>query len=297
MIVTRGTLRKGSFLVAGTAHAKVRAIFDHNGQPIDEVTPGMPAEVLGWRELPTAGEIILEVENEKRAHVVINIREHKQREQKAIDDLEVIETKRSEHDKIQRKRKTLSLKEKKEIDWQQKQRDDEDTTPTINIVVKADVHGSVEAILDVLDTYDCNDICRMNIVHYGVGPVNDGDIDIAKAFNAIIYSFSMKAPPNKSTSGVEMREFNIIYRLIENIQAEIDRRLPEIDVEDVIGEATVLQIFHINERNKKVPVLGCRCTTGALKKNMKFKVVRGDEIVYDGKSLTAKCSYFNSEHI
>lgn len=283
MLVTRGTLRKGSVLVAGAAHAKVRAIFDHNSQPIDEVTPGMPAEILGWRELPGVGEIILEVENEKKAHSVINFREQKLRDQKAIDALEAIDAKRTEHEIAQNERRKLSVKEKKSLDWQQKQRNEDDTLPTINIVVKADVHGSVEAILDVLDTYDSNDICRMNIVHYGVGPVNDGDIDIAKAFNAIIYGFSMKLPPNKADSGVDMREFNVIYRLIENIQAEIDRRLPEVDVEDVIGEATVLQIFHINEKNKKVPVLGCRCTKGSLKKNMKIKVVRGDETVYDGK--------------
>lgn len=283
MIVTRGTLRKGCILVAGTAHAKVRAIFDHNGQPIDEVTPGMPAEILGWRELPSSGEIILEVENEKRAHSVIHFRNKKQLEQKAVDELDVIEAKRTEHEKVHRTRKLLSKKEKQEMDWQQMQRVDDDATPTLNIVVKADVHGSVEAILDVLDTYDNNDICRMNIVHYGVGPVIEGDVEMAKAFNAIIYCFSMKLPPNKATSGVEMREFNVIYRLIENIQAEIDRRLPEVDVEDVIGEATVQQIFHINERNKKVPVLGCRCTSGTLKKNLPFKVIRDNQTIYDGK--------------
>lgn len=283
MIVTRGTLRKGNILVAGTAYAKVRAIFDQNNQPIDAVTPGMPAEISGWRELPSAGDIILQVDSEKKAHTVVGFRERKKLDEKVAKDQAEIEAKRNEAKQSHQHRKLLTLAEKKSQDWQQMQRVEEDTTPTLNIVLKADVHGSMEAILDVLNTYDCNDMCRMNIVDSGVGPVSNGDIETAQAFDAIIYSFSMELPPNDEAVPVDMREFNVIYRLIENIRAEIDKRLPEVDAEDVVGEANVQQIFHINVRNKKVPVLGCRCTKGELKKNLLFKVTRDGETVYDGK--------------
>lgn len=285
MIVTRGTLRKGSVLVAGTAHAKVRAIFDHSGQPIERVTPGLPAEILGWRELPNAGEIILEVDTEKKANSVLKFRQRNLLEQKATDELDAIEAKRKEHNKKQFKRKLLTIAERRTKDFEDMRRVAEDDTPTLNIVVKGDVHGSVEAILDVLATYNSNDICRMSVVDHGVGPVSDGDIETAKAFDAIIYGFSVELPKDRADIPVDMREFNVIYRLIENIQAEISKRLPEVDVDDVVGEAVVQQVFMINERNKKVPVLGCRCTMGELKKSLLCKVTRRGDTVYDGKHV------------
>lgn len=284
MIVTRGTLRKGCVLVAGTAHAKVRSLFDNNNNLLDEVTPGKPAEILGWVELPNAGEIILEVPTVKKANAVIKLRESKNREQKAEQDLVEIDKKRKEHDKVYKSRMWTLPQEKKAIRWQEKNTaaSKSDSTPVFNIVLKTDVHGSLEAILDVLDTYDNNDVCRMNVVHYGVGPVTDGDIAMAETFDAIIYSFSMKIPSSKLRTDIEMRSYNIIYRLIENIQEEIAKRLPEIDVEDIVGEAKVLQVFKINDKNKKVSVLGCRCVEGVLKKNLMYKIIRNDETVHEG---------------
>lgn len=284
MIVTRGTLRKGCFLVAGTAHARVRSLFDNNNNLLNEVTPGMPAEILGWVELPNSGEIILEVPTAKKANAVIKMRQLKHQDQKSEADLIEIEKKREEHDKIYRSRRWQTSTQKKEITWQEMQAaaKKSDSTPAFNIVLKTDVHGSLEAILDVIDTYDNNDVCRLNVVHYGVGPVADGDITMAETFNAIVYSFSMKIPPSKQRASVEMRSYNIIYRLIENIQEEIAKRLPEIDVEDVVGEAKVLQVFQVNERNKKIPVLGCRCVDGTLKKNLMYKIMRNGEKVFEG---------------
>lgn len=280
MIVTRGTLRKGCVLVSGLAHAKVRGIFDHSNQPIECVTPGVPAEILGWRELPESGEIILEVDGEKKATSVIKYREHKLMKQKAEQQLDVIEAKREQHNEIYQERRKLTKRQKRSMKGKTYAPDD--PTPRLNVIIKADVHGSLEAILDVLDTYDCNDKCRLSIVHYGVGQINDGDIELAKVFNAIIYGFSIKLP-TKKPNDVVLREFNIIYRLIEDITEEATKRLPEIDVEDIIGEADVQQMFFINEKNKKVPVLGCRCLKGTLKKKHKFKVIRDDDVIFDGK--------------
>lgn len=280
MIVTRGTLRKGCILVAGLAHAKVRGLFDHNNQPIESVTPGMPTEILGWRELPEAGDIILEVENEKKANSVLRYREHMEQTKKAKDDLDAINEKREKHNVVYQERRKLTKRQRRSI--KEKTYTPDDPTPKLNVIVKADVHGSLEAILDVIDTYDCSDKCRLSVVHYGVGPITNGDIELAKTFNAVIYGFSIKLPASRP-SGVIMREFNIIYRLIEDVLKEINSRLPEIDVDDIVGEAEVQQIFLINERNKKVPVLGCRCVKGTLKKKHRFKIVRDDEIIYNGK--------------
>lgn len=286
-IITRGTLRKGVYLVSDLASAKVRAMFDHDNQPIEVATPGMPVEIIGWRDLPFAGEPLFEVENDQKAHSVINYRKQKALREKAEIDLATIQTRRQEHDTkyhqarmerlqlrregIMRKRK--GFREKAYV---------EDGQPKLNIIIKGDVNGSVEAILDVLDSYHSSDLCKMSVVHYGVGPVTDGDIELARTFNAIVYSFSQKLPP-KRPNDVVMREFNVIYRLIEDLKKELNSRLPEIDVEEKLGEAQVMQIFKINEKNKKATVLGCRCTSGVLKKANSFKLLRDGEVLADGK--------------
>lgn len=283
MIVTRGTLRKGCILVAGLAHAKVRGLFDHNSQPIDVVTPGVPTEILGWRELPAAGDLVLEVENEKKANSVLRCRNRVELQKKAEADLDVIDKIRKEHNEVYQERRKLTKREKMTLRHKDRQNaaNDDDPTPKLNVIIKADVHGSVEAILDVFDTFDASNLCHLNIVHYGVGPVTDGDIELAKTFNAIIYGFSIQLPAAKP-NGVTMKEFNIIYRLFEDVTQEINNRLPEIDVEDVVGEAEVQQIFLISERNKKIPVLGCRCVKGVLKKKLRYKIMRDDECIYEG---------------
>lgn len=281
-IVTRGTLRKGSILVGGQAWAKVRAMFDHNNQPIDRVTPGMPVEILGWRELPLAGDQILEVENERKAHAVIDYRQRAAKHNKAEGDLEVIKSKEAEHlAQYHQERALRRGRRKPKGTGREKTYTEDDSTPKFNIILKGDVHGSVEAILDVLDTYDYNDRCRMSIVHYGVGEITEGDIELAKIFNSVIYAFSIRVPP-KRPAGVAIREFNIIYRLIEDVKEEINARLPEVDVEDETGTANVLEIFKINDKRKKLMVLGCRCTRGMLKKSHQFKLLRNGEVLYDG---------------
>lgn len=288
IIVTRGTLRKSCVLVAGLAHAKVRGLFDHNNQPIDHVTPGMPAEILGWRELPDAGDITLEVESEKKASSVIKFREQKTLQQKAEKDLTKITEMRKAHDAVYQEQRKLTKRQKQQV--RRETMESEDSTPKLNIIIKADVHGSMEALLDVLDTYDCSDKCKLNVVHYGVGPVNDGDIELAEAFNAYIYTFCLPTQQLKSSNAV-IKEFNIIYRFIEDITNEINKKLPAIEVEDVVGEAEIRQLFQINDKNKKVTVLGCRCTKGLLKKKLKFKIVRDDEVIFDGNYFPKPFAY------
>lgn len=273
-------MRKGCILVAGLAHAKVRGLFDHNNQPIEVATPGVPTEILGWREVPAAGDVALEVESEKKATSVLRYREQKELQKRAEQDLSIINEKREQYNEEYQERRKLTKREKRS--FKQKTYAPDDPTPKLNVILKADVHGSLEAILDVFDTYDCSEKCRFSVVHYGVGPITESDIELAKTFDAIIYSFSVRLPKSKPND-VTMREFNIIYRLIEDVTAELNSRMPEVDVDDIVGEAEVQQIFLINERNKKVPVLGCRCVKGVLKKRLKFKIIRDDETIFDGE--------------
>lgn len=286
-IVTRGTLRKGSVLVSGQAWARVRGLFDHAGQPVSEVTPGMPVEILGWRELPSAGDVILEVESEKIAHSVMRWREAQAKLEKAESDKDAILLKQMEHDekyKAEREQQRMAgFYRRRHKGPRPKESGPEDLTPRVNVIIKGDVHGSVEAILDVLETYDGNENCRLDVVHYGVGDVSQGDLELARLFNAVVYAFSVNVPDK--IKDVEIRPVNIIYRLVDDLKKEINSKLPLVDEEEIVGEANILQLFDINEGRKKVTVLGCRCTKGMLKKASKFKLVRNGEVVADELEL------------
>ncbi|CAD6994125.1 unnamed protein product [Ceratitis capitata] len=283
-IVTRGTLRKGAVLVSGLAHAKVRGLFDHNGKPMTQALPGTPVEILGWRELPLAGDIILEVESEKKAHSVLRWREHEAKHHKAEEAIDEIRKKEEEHltkYRAERDARRLAGKFRMRYGPREKEIVDHDDVPRVSIIVKGDVHGSVEALLDVFDTYTSNERCQLDVVHYGVGNVTEGDIELAKTFNAIIYGFSVPAPTNAPKS-VAIRCYDVIYRLIDDLKKELSSKLPPVEVEEVVGEANVLQQFFINEGRKEVPVAGCRCVKGLLKKAHKFRLLRNDEVLYEG---------------
>lgn len=239
-IVTRGTLRRGAVLVSGNAWAKVRALFDHAGLPLDAAEPGTPVEILGWRELPEAGEDIIEVESEKIANSVMRWRNAQSQKEKAEGDSDVIKLKQMEHDEKYKAERDARRKQGKykmrRIGPRQKEYVDDNSVPRVNVIIKGDVHGSVEAILDVLETYHENSQVRLDIVHYGVGDVNEGDIELAKTFNAIIYAFSVKSPRTALPKNVKINEVNIIYRLVDNLKEEISSKIPPLDVEEIVGK-------------------------------------------------------------
>lgn len=161
-----------------------------------------------------------------------------------------------------------------------------DDHPSLNIIIKADVDGTLEAILNVLDTYD-SEACKMDLVHYGVGDVTPNDLELAETFKGIIYTFnvncSKQLQDQAKNLGVSIKLHNVIYKLIDDVKEELNKRLPPKEVEEELGKATVLKQFDISEGRKKVPVAGCRCTEGVLKRSALFRVIRNGEIIYDGK--------------
>lgn len=154
--------------------------------------------------------------------------------------------------------------------------------PSLDLVIKADVDGTLEAILDTLDTYDSPQ-CKMDLVHYGVGAVTENDVEMAEAFGGVIYAFNVDCPTSlMEKTTVPIKKHNIIYKLVEDVKEELNKRLPPKEVEEVLGEATVLQQFDINEGRKKVPVAGCRCISGLLKRSATFRLVRNGAVLYEG---------------
>ncbi|XP_075556004.1 mitochondrial translation initiation factor 2 [Dermacentor variabilis] len=295
-LVQRGTLRKGAYLVAGLAWAKVRGMFDEWGKPVQTALPGTPVQVIGWRSLPSAGDVIIEVESEKRAQQVVHWRESQMQAEKDIEEYRAIQEKVQRH-LVQYKaeleqRRAMGLRKKRKRLTNREKEYTVDDTPCLPIVVKADVDGSVEAVLDLLDTYHSHHKCRLDIIHYGVGPVSESDVQLAQPFNGIVYAFHVPvlgaAGSAAEEGNIDIRSYNVIYHLIDDIKKELGKRLPLLDEDEVHGEALVQQEFLINEGRKKIPVAGCKCTKGTLRKNALYKLVRDSETIHSGPLISMR---------
>ncbi|XP_068864935.1 translation initiation factor IF-2, mitochondrial [Aphelocoma coerulescens] len=297
-IIQRGTLRKGCVLVAGKTWAKVRFLFDENGKAVHAASPGIPVEIMGWKESPSAGDEILEVESEQRAQEVVAWRTYVEEQEKMKKDLEVIEAKQKEHrleyEKEQQKlshltwrqRKAALYKANKHVMFSRPKERAEMDENTLSLIVKGDVDGSVEAILNILDSYDCEDECKLDIVYFGMGDISENDISLAEAFNGVILGFSVKANESikklADRKGIKIKLHNIIYKLIEDLKDELNSRLPPTVVESTIGEASVLDTFSVTVGKNKIPVAGCRVHKGLLDRKMKFKLIRNRDVIWKG---------------
>ncbi|XP_034249343.1 translation initiation factor IF-2, mitochondrial isoform X2 [Thrips palmi] len=292
-IIQRGTLRKGAILVAGDAHAKVRLMFDEAGQQITQATPSTPVEMMGWRELPSAGEILLEVESEKRAQQVLSYRKAKEIKSKGLADQQVIKEKAQEQQKLHHEKRRRAYEQglRSMLDKREKMFV-EDNSPKLKVIIKGDVDGSVEAILDVLDTYHNPDV-PLQVVHYGVGDTTPNDLELASLFKATIYCFNVRTPPKLKEEAkakrVPVKHMNVIYHLIDDIKQEVGGKMPTVEQEIILGEADVIQQFNINEKRKKIVVAGLRVTKGEIVKSEKVKLVREQEVLYEGKCNIEIC--------
>ncbi|XP_029449313.1 translation initiation factor IF-2, mitochondrial isoform X1 [Rhinatrema bivittatum] len=301
-IIQRGTLRSGCVLVAGTSWAKVRLMYDENGSVLSAAAPSMPVQIVGWKELPSAGNEILEVESEQRAREVVEWRKYIEEQKKVEQDVEVIEAKQKEHRESYKKgleglegltwrqRKHAQYKANKQLMATRSKERMESDSLIFPIIIKGDVDGSVEAILSVIDTYDANDQCELDLVHFGVGDICENDVSLAETFKGTVYGFNVNA--NKAIQqlaakkGIEVKLYNVIYRLIEDLKGGLSSKLPPVVEENIIGEAVVLATFDVSVGKKKVPVAGCRVQKGHLDKKLKFKLCHQGDIIWMG-SLTS----------
>ncbi|XP_074487336.1 translation initiation factor IF-2, mitochondrial isoform X2 [Sebastes fasciatus] len=303
-IVQRGTLKRGCVLVAGKSWAKVRFLFDENDRALTEAGPSAAVEVVGWKELPSAGEVILEVESEQRAKEVVEWRSYEEEQQKLQEDQSAIEVKQKVHLEEYRKEREglahLSWRQRKSALYRanktkfamrpsEKTQRDELSLP---LIVKGDVDGSVEAILNILESYDAQQQCQLEVVHFGIGDVSENDINMADTFTGSIYGFNVAASKSiqqlAAKRDVPLRLHNIIYKLVDELKDELSSKLPPLISENIIGEATVLTMFDVTVGRKKVPVAGCRVQKGQLDRRLKFRLVRGRDAVWEGSLAALK---------
>lgn len=257
MLVQRGTLRVGDSIVAGDAWGKVRALHNEKGEKLDSAGPGDPVEILGFDRPPPAGELCRVVENEREARDLAQKRaERLRREQLATRPTSGITLEGLfEH---------LQAGEVQDL----------------NIVVKGDVQGSVEAIQSELAKIKHDEV-RVNVVHAGVGGITENDINLAAASSGMVIGFSVR--PNAETraiaerEGVEIRTYDVIYKLTEDIEQALVGLLTAVTTEETIGEAEVRNTFRASRVGT---IAGCMVTNGVIRRGSNVRVIRDGTVIY-----------------
>ncbi|CEN60079.1 Putative Translation initiation factor IF-2 [Aspergillus calidoustus] len=283
MLVRRGTLRQGDVIVAGTTWARVRTLRNEAGVVIPEATPGMPVEVDGWREQPEAGMEFLQAEDEQHAKEVIEYRQERADVQKLGDDTTAINEARRE------------LTEKRQKDASEAG-DESGVGKTssgpkaVHFVLKADVGGSAEAVLNSVTAVGNNEVYA-NVLRSEVGPISEFDIEHAAAAGGQVINFNMPIDPSMrrlaEAKGVTIMDHNIIYRLVDEVKDTLSEQLPPRVTQRVTGEAEIGQIFEISlKKRNKTSIAGCKVRNGVINRTKKVRVLRGQETIYDG-SITS----------
>ena len=261
MLVHRGTLRVGDAIVAGDAWGKVRALHDFRGDKVNDATPGDPVEILGFDHPPPAGEVAKVVENERAARGFAQVRG---------------ERLRREHLAQGGGSGGMSL----ETLFSQLQ---EGAVQDLNLVLKGDVVGSVEAAVSELAKIQHPEV-RVNVIHQGVGAITENDIMLASASNAMVVGFNVR--PNAEArsladrEGVEIRTYRVIYQLTEDIEQALVGMLKPVRTEETIGEVEVRQLFRVSRLGT---IAGSYVTNGVVRRNSNVRILREGTVVYETK--------------
>ena len=272
VIITRGTLRPGESIVIGDEWGKVRLLKDPVGRVIGKegVSPGRPVEVIGLKGTPNSGDELLVVASDDRAQKISKARKFRSENIKAGIAAE-------------EKWKMAQADQKSTDDGEELE---ENGPTTIPIILKADVHGSVEAIKESLSGVS-NDSVTVDIIHTGVGPVTGSDVDLAVPFGGSIIGFNVKVASDAEASakrhGIKVSSRRIIYDIIQDVEALVDGATPKPPQEVIIGTAEVLALFKVPGRkgNPERMVAGCKVLDGKLKSGMKLRVLRSGEVVHE----------------
>ena len=254
VLITSGTLKKGNTFISGSTKGKVRAMFDHNNKQINSAEPSMPVEVIGFENVNNAGDDFIVLNDEEKINEILEFRKSGSK-----------------------KNKTKSASESEDIFG------NVEKSEMLNIVLKADVNGSLEAIDAAITKIEIEKI-KPKIILSAVGPITETDVTLAKASNAKILGFNVR--PNKeakelaSSYKMEIGFFNIIYEAIEFVEKSIKGTLEPVTKEENIGQCEVLQVFNVSKTGK---VAGVKVTQGEVKNNSQARLVRDGSVVYAGK--------------
>ncbi len=264
ILVQRGTLRVGDSIVAGPAFGRVRAMLDEHGENIEEADPSRPAMVLGLSGVPGAGQNFIVVEDDRMARQIAEKREARERA--------AMQAKRRVRRSLEDFMASMEKGESQEL----------------NLILKGDVSGSVEALEDSLAKIDVGDEVSLRVIDRGVGAITETNVDLAAASDAIIIGFNVR-PQGKATEmaekeGVEIRYYSVIYQAIEEIEAALKGMLKPEYEEQVLGQAEIRAIF----RSSKIGnIAGCMVTSGLLRRNAKVRLIRDGAVIVETADLAS----------
>ena len=258
LLVQNGTLRQGDIVLAGLHYGRARAMLDENGQPIKEAGPSIPVEILGLDGTPDAGDQFAALENEKQARELADFRQEKMRESKI---------QRQQAAKLDNMFESMTAGEKK----------------TLNIVVKADVRGSLEALQSALLDLG-NEEVQVNIVSGGVGGIAETDINLAMTSDAVVFGFNVRADASArrlvESEGVDLRYYNVIYDLIDDVKQALSGMLAPEMREEILGIADVRDVFRSPKFGQ---IAGCMVTEGTVYRSRPIRVLRDNVVIYEGE--------------
>ncbi|KAJ2811531.1 translation initiation factor IF-2 [Coemansia furcata] len=319
VLIKRGTLKVGDIIVAGTAWCKVRSMSDDRGNSVKEAGPASAVEIMGWKEIPQAGDMVLQAENEGQAKSVVDCRVEKRKNKAKLAAVEAMNVQRREtHERDDSERFDERAHRKAVWEFHNGLRDSypeppapkdggkaaaatpdsegaasTKQLPVVPVVIKGDVSGTVEAVASALKQLPDKKI-KVNVISTGVGPVSESDVVLAGSGNqGVIVAFNVKA--DKRTQAVAKREkvdimsFRVIYKLLEDVEKLLVSRLEPIRIEEVQGEAVIQEIFEITLKgNTRAMIAGSRVTVGSVTKAAKVRVLRGDKELFTGDVSSLK---------
>jgi translation initiation factor IF-2 len=263
VLIQRGTLKVGDIFVSGNEWGRVRALVDERGTNLREAGPSMPVEVLGFNGTPFAGDDFSVVDSESRARDVTDFRKRRRREQSAVTGA---------RGTLEQMFSQIAAGVAKEM----------------TVVVKSDVQGSLEAIIASLNKLATNEVA-VRILHSAVGGINESDVILAKASNALIIGFNVRANPQARDlarrDGVEIRYYSIIYNVIDDLKAALSGMLSPTLRENFLGNAAIREVFNITKVGK---VAGCMVTEGTVKRGAKVRLLRDSVVIHEGSLKTLK---------
>ena len=264
VLVQRGTLRVGDSIVAGPAHGRVRAMLDEHGNEITEADPSRPAMVLGLSAVPGAGQNFIVVDDDRMARQIAEKREARERA--------AMQAKRRVRRSLEDFMASMEKGESQEL----------------NLILKGDVSGSVEALEDALANIDVGDEVSLRVIDRGVGAITETNVDLAAASDAIIIGFNVrpqgKASQMADKEGVEIRHYSVIYQAIEEIEAALKGMLKPIYEESTLGQAEIREIFRSSKAGN---IAGCMVTSGLIRRNAKVRILRDSAVVADNVDLAS----------
>ena len=258
LLLQRGTLHSGDSIVVGTSYGRVRKMTNDKGMEIKKAEPSCPVEIIGLNDVPRAGDVFMAYDNYKKAQEIASHRLEKQ---------------------IEKERNATSAMSLEDL----AKKIDEGDVKEINVLIKADVQGSAEALKASMERLEV-DTVRVNVIRSTVGTITESDILLASASNAIIYGFNIRPSAairkKAEEEGIEIRLHNIIYKALEELESAMKGMLAPVYEEVVIGQAEVRQIYKVS---KVGTIAGCKVVDGHIKRDCKVRLIREGIVIYDGK--------------